>query len=235
VRRGLPVDVPVDPDRDEARDWLEEELGRQGDAGGGEPPSWLEDLIEWVQRLLRDFGERTTGDDSTSGSIGLAVIIAVVVALLVAAFLIYGLPRLRRRSRVTGDLFGEDDDRDAVTIRTAAERAAAAGDWTTAVVELFRSLARGLAERGVVFTFPGTTARDFAERAAVVFPDAADRLRDAARVFDGVRYLGAVGTREEWERMSALHADLSTARGTAGPSAEDALAAGTTPAIGERS
>jgi hypothetical protein len=222
----IPRDVPVDPDRDEAREWLEEELGRTDDPSGAETPSWLEDLIEWLRRLFRDLQQGADGDDSTGGTIGLVVVVAVVLGLLVAAFLIYGLPRLRRRSRVTGDLFGEDDDRDAATIRTAAERAASAGDWTTAVVELFRSLARGLAERGVVFTFPGTTARDFAERAGVVFPDAADRLRDAARVFDGVRYLGAVGTREEWERMAALHAELSKARGGTGPTAADALAIG---------
>lgn len=226
-----PRDVPVDPDRDEARDWLEEELGRSGEEAGTETPSWLDDLMEWLQRLLRDLGEGTEGSESASGSIGLAVIIAIVVGLLAAAFLIYGLPRLRRRSRVTGDLFGEDDDRDSATIRTAAERAAAAGDWTTAVVELFRSLARGLAERGAVFTFPGTTARDFAERAGVVFPAAANRLRDAARVFDGVRYLGATGSREDWERMAALHAELSRARGAAGASPHDALAA-QAPAIG---
>lgn len=218
------LDVPVDPDADEAREWLREELGRTDGGGGAEVPSWIEQLLDWLRGLLGEAGP-PSGNDGTIGTIGLVVIVVVVVGLLVAAFLIYGLPRLRRRSRVAGDLFGEDDDRDAATIRTAAERAAAAGDYTTAVVESFRSLARGLAERGVVFAFPGTTARDFAVRAGVVFPHAAERLRDAAVVFDGVRYLGAVGTREQWERMAALHAELADARGT-GPTAEDALAIG---------
>lgn len=220
------LDVPVDPEADEAREWLREELGRTEGGGQPEPPSWFEQLIEWLRSLLAGRSDDLGGNDGTIGTIGLVIIVVLVVGLLVAAFLIYGLPRLRRRSRVTGDLFGEDDDRDATTIRTAAERAAEAGDYTTAVVELFRSLARGLAERGVVFTFPGTTARDFAVRAGLVFPAAADRLRDAAAVFDGVRYLGATGTREQWERMAALHAELSTARGADGPTAEDALAIG---------
>ena len=39
-------------------------------------------------------------------------------------------------------------------MRRAAERAAAAGDYTTAIAELFRALARGLAERTVVTTHP---------------------------------------------------------------------------------
>lgn len=224
----IPFDVPVDPEADEAREWLREELGRTDGGGGPELPSWLEQFIEWLRSLFEQRGD-PSGEDGTAGTVGLIVIVVIVVGLLVAAFLIYGLPRLRRRSRVTGDLFGEDDDRDSVTIRTAAERAAAAGDYTTAVVELFRSLARGLAERGVVFTFPGTTARDFAVRAGLVFPAAADRLRDAAVVFDGVRYLGSVGTREQWERMAALHAELANARGDQGPTAEDALAIGERP------
>jgi hypothetical protein len=135
-----------------------------------------------------------------------------VAAILAVAFVVFGLPRLRRRSKVTGDLFGEDDDRSAAQLRTAAQQAADAGDYTTAVVELFRSLARDLAERGIVVTFPGTTARDFSRRTGLVFPPIAERLADAAVVFDDLRYLGGIGTREQWQRMSALDGELRSAR-----------------------
>jgi hypothetical protein len=220
-------DIPVDPDPDQAREWLRDELGR-GDAptpASPEPPSWWQDFVDWLRRLFAGGDPGSDPDAGTGGTIGLVVAVVLVVALLVAAFAIFGLPRLRRRSRVAGDLFGEEDDRSSSAIRTEAQRAADAGDYTTAVIELFRSLARDLAERGIVLTFPGTTARDFARRTGAVFPAAADGLGEAAVVFDDLRYLGAIGTREQWERMSALDAELRRARPAAGPSAADALAA----------
>src|SRR5690606_12563018 len=120
------LDVPVDPDDDEARRWLEEELGR-GDTPYSEPelPQWLQDLPAWLRDLLGgvDVDAPTPGAD-TGGTVGIIIAVVLVVAALVVAFAIFGLPRLRRRSRVTGDLFGDDDDRSAQQIRTAAQRAA---------------------------------------------------------------------------------------------------------------
>jgi hypothetical protein len=110
-------------------------------------------------------------------------------------------------------------------MRRAAERAAAAGDYTTAIAELFRSIARGLAERTLVATFPGTTARAFARRAAIVFPAEADALTTAALDFDGVRYLERTGTPEQWATMVSLEQRLRSARPAAGAAA-DAAGAG---------
>lgn len=222
------AEVPVDPDREEARRLLEEELGRGDEAPPSEPPGWWQDFVEWLRRLLDGGGtsETPTGGIDTGQTVGIVIAIVLIVALLVVAFAIFGLPRLRRRSKVTGDLFGDDDDRSALELRTAAERAAAAGDYTSAVVELFRSLARDFAERGIVQTFPGTTARDFARRAGAVFPSAAERLGEAAAVFDGVRYLGREGTLDEWKRMSALDAELRAARKPRSIRAADALGDG---------
>ncbi|WP_309707972.1 DUF4129 domain-containing protein [Pseudolysinimonas sp.] len=208
-------DVPVDPDDEQARRWLEEELGR-GDEQyqPPEPPGWWQDFLDWIDRLLSGIGgsEAPAPGIETGQTVGVVIAVILVVAILVVAFAIFGLPRLRKRSTVTGDLFGEDDDRSALQLRTAAQQAADAGDFTSAVVELFRSLARDLAERGIVLTFPGTTARDFARRTGLVFPPAADRLAESAVVFDDLRYLGGVGTREQWLRMSALDAELRAAR-----------------------
>jgi hypothetical protein len=207
-------DVPVDPDDEQARRWLEDELGR-GDEPyqPPEPPGWWQDFLEWLRQLLQGGGAETpTPGFETGQAVGIVVIVILIAAILAVAFVIFGLPRLRKRSKVTGDLFGEDDDRSAAQLRTAAQQAADAGDYTAAVVELFRSLARDLAERGIVVTFPGTTARDFSRRTGLVFPPTADRLADAAVVFDDLRYLGGIGTREQWQRMSALDADLRAAR-----------------------
>jgi hypothetical protein len=208
------ADVPVDPDDEQARRWLEDELGR-GDESyePAEPPGWWQDFLDWLERLLAGgSSEAPTPTVQTGQTVGIVVVILAIVVVLVIAFVIFGLPRLRKRSKVTGDLFGEDDERSAQELRTVAQQAADAGDFTSAVIELFRSLARDLAERGIVVTFPGTTARDFARRTGLVFPAAADRLGESAAVFDDLRYLGGVGTRDQWRRMSALDAELRAAR-----------------------
>jgi hypothetical protein len=223
----VPFDVPVDPDAPEARQWLIDELSKQQyqaakpnfiDLVAQQILRWLGDLFDW----LTSNGPAGTRTDVPV--LLLAVVIPVVI-ILVLAFLIYGLPRLNRRSSVTGSLFGEDDVRDAAAMRRAAERAAAAGDYSTAIAELFRSIARGLAERTVVSTYPGTTAREFARQAAVVFPAEMQPLADAARDFDGVRYLDREGTAEQWSSMVALEQRLRTARPAL--SAADRALAGT--------
>ncbi len=222
-------DVPVDPDDEQARRWLEEELAR-GDEQYQPPeaPGWWQDFLDWLERLLTgaDAPEAPTPAFETGQAVGIAIGILLVVAILVVAFAIFGLPRLRKRSKVTGDLFGEHDDRSALQLRTVAQRAADAGDYTSAVVELFRSLARDLAERGIVVTFPGTTARDFARRTGLVFPPIADRLAEAAAVFDDLRYLGGVGTLAQWQWMSALDSDLRASRRPRAVRATDVLHAG---------
>lgn len=220
---ALPGDVPVDPDGPEARDWLLEELGEAGEDDGG-LPDWLEDLLDWLRALFdRAGGDVDPTGDPTAGLVGIGIVLAVVVGILVAAFLIWGIPRRRRRSRVTGDLFGEDDARGSGEIRTVAERAAAAGDYTTATVEVFRALARSLAERGVVHTFPGTTAQDFARRAATPYPGEQRTLAEAAQVFDRLRYLGETGTREQWTAMSDLDRRVRGARARTRGAAAEAL------------
>jgi len=140
-------------------------------------------------------------------------VVLLLTAVVVVAFLLYGRPRLnRRRAAATESLFGEDDLRAAAELRQSAERAAAAGDWTTALVELFRALARGLAERTLVDLYPGMTARGFARSAAGPFPDSRDALTTAAADFDAVRYLGRPGTADQYARLADLERELRAAR-----------------------
>lgn len=214
----LPFDVPVDPDAPEARDWVLDELSKQPYQAA--KPTLLDliaqQILTWFGDLI-DFLTSTGGTPGGAGSLGFLAILIPVAMLVVLAFLIYGIPRLNRRSRVTGALFGADEDRDAATMRRAAERAAAAGDYTMAITELFRALARGLAERTLVTTHPGTTAGEFARRASAVFPDAREALAGAARDFDAVRYLGRDGTREQWDALAGLERRLRTARPSGQP------------------
>ncbi len=207
----LPFDVPVDPGAPEAQRWLLDELAKSPYQAA--KPSWFDQLAQaindWINSLINGLGSiRVPGAGNVLG----LLLVGALIAVVVIAFLIFGLPRLNRRGAATGELFGDDDARDAAALRRDAERAAATGDYSTAIAELFRALARGLDERTLVSFFPGSTARDVAVRAGQVFPDAADRLLGAARVFDGVRYLGAVGTLDDWERLVALERELRTAR-----------------------
>ncbi len=207
---ALPFDVPVDPDAPDAQDWLVEELAKPEYQAA--EPNWFDrlsrDLFEWLLDLLQGGGGQLSGPPT----LVLTIVLVLVIGAIVFAILIFGVPRRGRRSAVTGSIFGEDDDRSAARMRQDAERAAADGDYATAIAELFRAIARGLAEREVLTTFPGTTATDFAARGGVVFPAQAERLVIAGGVFDGVRYLDRDGTAEQFAEMASLERDLRNAR-----------------------
>jgi hypothetical protein len=210
----LPLDVPVDPDAPEARELLVEELGKAPyqAAKPGLLDLIAQQLLDWFQDLIDWLGGAGAQAGQGSAPVWLLAVLVPVAIIAVLAFLVYGLPRLNRRSAVSGALFGEDDERDAAALRRAADDAAGRGDYTTAIAELFRALARGLAERALVTTHPGTTAGAFARRAAEAFPAEAEPLQASARAFDAVRYLGRPGSREQWERLAGLEARLRSAR-----------------------
>jgi uncharacterized protein DUF4129 len=211
---ALPLDVPVDPDAPEAQDWIVEELSKPEYQAA--QPNWFDrvsrEIFEWLMDALQNGGQL-----QGPPTLVLTIVLVLVVGAIVFAILIFGVPRRGKRSAVAGSIFGDHDERSAARIRQDAERAATAGDFSTAIAELFRAIARGLAEREVLTTFPGTTATDFAARSGSVFPSHADRLRLAAQDFDGVRYLDRVGTAEQYAAMAALERDLRTARASIEP------------------
>ncbi|MDQ1583477.1 MAG: hypothetical protein QOF36_1531 [Microbacteriaceae bacterium] len=200
-------DVPVAPDAPEARQWLIDELAKS--AYQAARPTWF-DLAS--QAVREWFGSLFSTSANGDGGILVPILVAVIVALLLAAFLIFGVPRLNRRSAAPGEILGTDDRRNAAMLRRDAASAAAAGDWTLAIEELFRALARGLAERTIVTVSPGTTAHDFGLRAAMAFPDERARLVRAATVFDGVRYLDTRGTEDDYTQLADLERALRAAR-----------------------
>jgi hypothetical protein len=209
---AVPAGVPVDPDAEEARQWLVDELSKPEYRAA--EPTWFDRLakavVDWITSL-------TTGAGGGPPGIGALIVVLLVTVIVVVAFLLFGLPRLNRRSGVTGSLFGDDDQRDAAAIRAAAQLAASRGDYSLGVAEMFRAIARGLVERTVLNTMPGTTAHDFALRAAAAFPAAATALATAASAFDDVRYLGRDGTREQYEQVAALERELRASRASLEP------------------
>jgi len=146
---------PVDPAPPEARDWIVNELAK--------PPyqAAKPTLFDQIAKAIGDwFASLQFGDAQGPPTLGIAVIVGIVVVGLVVAFLIFGLPRLNRRSSVAGALFGEDDARTATRIRADAAAAAARGDYETAIEEMFRAIARGLAERSIITTTPAPRSRE---------------------------------------------------------------------------
>lgn len=200
---------PLDPNADQARSQLIAELSKPEYQAS--KPGLFDLLATWLRDWLNGLANSLTGASGPAG-LGNVVILVLVIAAIVVAFLVFGVPRLNRRSAVTGTLFGDDDSRDSDALRAAAARAAAAGDFATAIAEQFRAIARSLSERGLVTTFPGTTATGFASRAAASFPAESGALDAAAAAFDGVRYLGRAGTADEWQTVDGLATRIRAAR-----------------------
>ncbi|BDZ45996.1 DUF4129 domain-containing protein [Naasia aerilata] len=204
---SLARSVPVEPDGDQGRGWLIDELGKP--VYQAARPTWF-DLVS--QAFFDWLGDLLNGAGSGAGAVALVVVVLLIAALLVGAFLVFGRPRLNRRSAALDAVFGEDDARGAEELRASAERAAAGGDFTTAIQELFRALARGFAERTILDLYPGMTARGFAREAGAAFPDRAAALGTAASDFDAVRYLGRPGTADQYAELAALERSLRSAR-----------------------
>ncbi|TFD57123.1 DUF4129 domain-containing protein [Cryobacterium suzukii] len=203
---GVSRDVPVVPDAPEARQWLREELAKAPYAAAR--PTWFDRasqaFLDWLTSLVG------SGDDSLAGWVPIVAAV-LVLAALVAGWLLFGAPKLARRRRAALDLFGTIDQRSSSEMRTAADAAASRGDWSLACEEIFRALARGLAERTVVSVTPGTTAHDFAARAQLAFPTHGPALALAADIFDRVRYLEQAGLEPDYRGLAALEAELRAA------------------------
>lgn len=207
VLASVRLDVPVEPDATEAQRLVIQELSKAEYRAA--TPTWFDRAAkafwDWLSSLRIGDGAGVQGPI-------LVIAAIVIIAALVAAFLIFGMPRLNRRSTASGALFGHDDARDAAAMRRSAEDAAAGSNWILAIEEIFRSIARGLAERTLVTVTPGTTARGFAVRAGAVFPGFSERLTAAASAFDDVRYLNREGTEAAYRVAAALERDIRAAR-----------------------
>ena len=220
---GVFAEVPVEPDADEAAEWLSEELlkPKYEQAAPAEAPTWLQDLIDAINDFFSSLGGEGTAPAWST------ILIVVGIAVLVVLFLIFGLPRLRRRSSLASDdIFEADDERGSAAMRRDAEAAAKAGDWSRAIAERFRTIIRSLHERTLLSSVPGSTSHDVARRAARTLPQFAAELERAAHDFDAVRYLGDPGDRERYERLRDLDTALEQARPEFASNDADAAYAG---------
>ena len=118
ARLELPValrgDVPVTPDADTARRWLQEELL---DPVYQDQPSLLMRFIDWLVGLFD--GVEVLDVNPVVASL---VVVGVVLVVAVIAYVIAGPVRLSRRARTSATVF-EDDTRSATDLRAAADAA----------------------------------------------------------------------------------------------------------------
>ena len=164
----------------------------------------------WLARLF----------DAASGAVpggwwalvGLAAL-AVIAVAAVAAWI--GPVSARHRRPAGGPLPGTAVA--ARDLRMRAERLAAAGDFTGAVIERVRAIAAELDERGTLPPRAGRTADELAAEAALALPAEAAELGSAARLFDDVRYGDRAGTAAGYRRIRDLDGRIHAAR--SGPAA----------------
>ena len=172
--------VPVVPDAPTARRWATEELANPAYHHG---QSLLGRFLGWLGSLF-------DGLTVPSGMPNLAVaglLVLAFIAIAGVAFWIAGPVRLSRRAAKSAIVFG-DDTRSAAELRAAADASAAAGDWPAAVLDRFRAIVRALEERTLLEEWPGRTAHEAAESAAVRLPSRTADLRRAGGIFDLVCY-----------------------------------------------
>lgn len=174
----FPLDA-LTPGPGTARDWLREELARR---------DYQPSLVERFRTAVGDLLDRLSRAASSIN--GFSPLVAVLVGLVLVAGAVFLLSRLRANpggGSETRSVFARTR-LSAAEHRATALRALDAGDWDEAVVEATRALAAGLFERGLVGEEPGATAHELLGAATRSFPAYADRLEQAAAVFDETRY-----------------------------------------------
>lgn len=198
--------APLDPTAPDARDQLLEELSNPEYTAS--QPTWFDLLsqavLDWFLSLQVPAGE---GPPLAA----ILVVLGLIAVAVIIAIVLYGVPRRGRRSRASTTLFGEADRRSARELRRDADAAARREDWSAAIADRYRAIARAMDERTIVPLLPGTTAHRFSASTARLFPDHGDALEAAASRFDAVRYLGETGSPEDYATVVAVDDALAAA------------------------
>jgi Domain of unknown function (DUF4129) len=156
-------------------------------------------------RLVKGFGhliDRLLGKSLgrvPAGNLGAFAVVLIVVVVVVLVIWRVGVPR--RAATYGAVLSGSGRALTASEHRALAAKAAAAGDWRTAVVEGMRAIARELEERSVLEPRAGRTATELARDGGRLLPAASGRLNAAANTFNEVVYGGGVARSADAEIM----------------------------------
>jgi hypothetical protein len=174
-------------------------------------------LIRWLNELFN------TGNSVPGGWWALVALAALAVIVIAVIMTRIG-PVARRHRRAEGQVPGFR----VVTARDHRLRAASlasAGEYSAAILECVRAIARQLEERGILAPRAGLTADEIADEAGQALPSDAGALRDAARLFDDVCYGQRLGTQDGYQRLRELDARIEAAGAEPRPAAPAAAAA----------
>jgi hypothetical protein len=184
-------------------------------------PSLTERIFNWLQEhLSRLFSAINSNLPGGWWALVALLIAAVLIVSVVLIQIRPGSPRRRTRAQ---PLAGQA--RSASHHRELAERYAAEGDYSAAIIERVRAAAEELQERGVLPARPGRTADEFAAEASLPLPALTVALAEAVRLFDDIRYGGRTGTSTGYSHVRELDDAIRAARL---PVAADIVAAGAT-------
>jgi hypothetical protein len=173
------------------------------------------------ERIVQAIGHAINRILSSAGLAGpgiswWAVVGLAILLVLVIAGINFWIGTVRRSAFRTAVLLPLKEQLSARDHRERAEQMAAAGDFTAAIIESVRAIAAELEERGVLPPRPGRTADEFAAEASGPLPGHAAGLRQAARLFDDIRYGGREGSQDGYHRLRDLDAGIRAARPASG-------------------
>jgi hypothetical protein len=190
----------IDIDRDAAHDAAQRELGKPIYPRG----TFTDQLVAWLDDLVYKI---TAGGASVPGGwLTITVLLLLVgVAIVVAVRVARGTMRTNRGRQSL--LFGSQE-MSSSQHRSAAEHAAAQGDWAPAIRHRLRAVARHLEETAVVHQVPGRTATELARDAGQAIPGLAAELRTAADAFNDVTYGERPGTESAYRTVVELDEHL---------------------------
>ncbi len=180
--------------------------------------------IPLTERIAQAIARLLNGTAVSVGRTGL-IVLAAVLAIVIVLVMAWIGPVARSRSRGRDPLLAPSQ-RSARDHRQQAERMAAAGDYTAAIIESVRAIAVELEERGILPPRVGRTADEFAAEASQPLPDHAAGLMAVTRLFDDVRYGEQAGTAAGYQQVRDLDAAIQAAR----PVAAGVAGAGAAPA-----
>lgn len=162
-------------------------------------------ILGYIGRLLDHlFAVGNVAPGGWWALVALAAAVVIVIAVIMAR-----IGPVARRHRDADPLLPGSRSDTAREHRSRASLLASAGDYSAAILECVRAIARQLEERGILAPRVGRTADEIADEAAKALPGDADALRAAVRLFDEVCYGQRQGTRDGYERLRALDARIA--------------------------
>lgn len=198
----LPVAVPVQPDADEARQLLQDELAK-GVYRQAEPSllerAWTA-VLTWLGELLGQIRSVDAGVGTILLAVGAGVVIAAAVLLI--------RPRLNARRRPAPTVFPATSRLPAQAHRDSAEAAARTGNWDEALTERFRAITRAAEERVILDEQAGRTAVEVARGLQDLFVAQSEELEWLAERFNEVHYGSRPAGRADYRRAAELDLEL---------------------------